>query len=199
MKLYHFPPAPNPAKVIFYVKEKDIADVELVMVNFLNGEQRSPEHLARSPRGTVPVLELDDGTILTESLPIMEYLEELYPEPVMIGSTPLERARVRARERYIELNITNRLVRLVHATDSPIGLPPNPGLAESERSNLPGSLAYVNELVGDGPFVMGSGPTIADCTLLAGFNFAKFGGLDILDEGYANLDRWFEMFALRHL
>lgn len=199
MKLYHFPPAPNPAKVIFYVKEKDIADVELVMVNFLNGEQRSPEHLARSPRGTVPVLELDDGTILTESLPIMEYLEELYPEPVMIGSTPLERARVRARERYIELNITNRLVRLVHATNSPIGLPPNPGLAESERSNLPGSLAYVNELVGDGPFVMGSGPTIADCTLLAGFNFAKFGGLDILDEGYANLDRWFEMFALRHL
>ncbi len=199
MKLYHFPPAPNPAKVLFYVKEKDIADVELVMVNFLNGEQRSPEHLARSPRGTVPVLELDDGTILTESLPIMEYLEELYPEPVMIGSTPLERARVRARERYIELNITNRLVRLVHATDSPIGLPPNPGLAESERSNLPGSLAYVNELVGDGPFVMGSGPTIADCTLLAGFNFAKFGGLDILDEGYANLDRWFEMFALRHL
>ncbi len=199
MKLYHFPPAPNPAKVIFYVKEKDIADVELVMVNFLNGEQRSPEHLARSPRGTVPVLELDDGTILTESLPIMEYLEELYPEPVMIGSTPLERARVRARERYIELNITNRLVRLVHATNSPIGLPPNPGLAESERSNLPGSLAYVNELVGDGPFVMGSGPTIADCTLLAGLNFAKFGGLDILDEGYANLDRWFEMFALRHL
>ncbi len=199
MKLYHFPPAPNPAKVLFYVKEKGIADIELEMVNFLDGEQREPEHLARSPRGTVPVLELDDGTVLTESLPIIEYLEELYPEPVMIGSTPLERAQVRARERYIELNVTNRLVRLVHATNSPIGLPQNPGLAESERSNLPGSLTYVNELVGGGPFVMGAQPTIADCTLLAGYNFARFGGLEILDDGYPNLDRWFETFAMRHL
>ena len=93
----------------------------------------------------------------------------------------------------------SEIPRLVHATNSPIGLPPNPGIAASEQHNLPGSLAYVNGLVGNGPFVMGANPTIADCTLLAGYNFARFGGLDILDDGYANLDRWFEMFALRHL
>ena len=153
MKLYHFPIAPNPAKVLAYVREKglDELELELELVDFLKGEQNSPAHLARSPRGTVPVLELDDGTCLTESLPIMEYLEEAFPEPPMIGSSPVERAQVRARERYIELNITNRLVRLVHATNSPLGLPPNPGLAESERKNLPGSLAYVDELVADGP------------------------------------------------
>ncbi|MEM8496528.1 MAG: glutathione S-transferase family protein [Pseudomonadota bacterium] len=198
MKLYHFPPAPNPAKVLAYLREKGIAEVELVLVDFFKREQSAPEHLARSPRGTVPVLELDNGTCLTESLAIIEYLEELYPEPPMIGSTPLERAVVRARERYIELNITNRLVRLVHATNSPIGLPPNPGLAESERNNLPGSLAYLDEQVGPGPFVMGVSPMITDCTLLAGFNFANFGGLEI-HRGYANLDRWFEAFAVRHL
>ncbi len=198
MKLYHFPPAPNPAKVLSYLREKGIDDVELVLVDFFKGEQSSPAHRARSPRGTVPVLELDDGTCLTESLAIIEYLEELYPDPPMIGTTPLERARVRARERYIELNVTNRLVRLVHATDSPLGLPANPGLAESERNNLPGALSYVDELMGDGPFVMGERPTIADCTLLAGFNFANFGGLDI-HRGYPHLDAWFETFALRHL
>ncbi|MEM7097531.1 MAG: glutathione S-transferase family protein [Pseudomonadota bacterium] len=198
MKFYYFPPAPNPAKVLFYLKEKGISDLEMELVDFLQGDQKKPQFLAISPRGTLPVLELDDGTILTESLAMVEYLEELYPEPTMIGATALERARVRARERYIELNITNRLVRLVHATNSPIGLPANEGIARSERTNLPGSLEYVDQLVGAGPFVMGSHSTIADCTLLAGFNFANFGGLDI-HRGYANLDAWFEHFALRHL
>ena len=198
MKLYHFPVAPNPAKVLAFVREKGLDDLSLELVDFLQGEQNSPEHLARSPRGTVPVLELDDGTFLTESLPIMEYLEEVCPEPPLIGTSPVERAQVRARERYIELNITNRLVRLVHASNSPLGLPPNPALAENERKYLPDTLEYMDGLVGAGPFVMGERPTIADCTLLAGFNFANFGGLEI-HKGYANLDRWFEMFALRHL
>ena len=198
MKLYHFPPAPNAAKVLSYLREKAIDDVQLELVDFFQSEQSSPAHRARSPRGTVPVLELDDGTFLTESLAIIEYLEELYPDQPMIGTSALERARVRSRERYIELNVTNRLVRLVHATNSPIGLPANPGLAQSERNNLPGSLAYVDELVGAGPFVMGERVTIADCTLLAGFNFANFGGLEI-HRDYANLDAWFEAFALRHL
>ncbi len=198
MKLYHFPPAPNPAKVLSYLREKGINDIQLELVDFFKGEQSGPAHLARSPRGTVPVLELDDGAFLTESLAIIEYLEERYPDPPMIGATPLERAQVRSRERYIELNVTNRLVRLVHATNSPIGLPANPGLAQSERANLPGALTYVDELVGGGPFVMGERPTIADCTLLAGFNFANFGGLEI-HRGYPNLEAWFERFALRHL
>ena len=198
MKLFYFPPAPNPGKVLFYVKEKGITDLDLVLVDFLKGEQRDPEFLARSPRGTLPILELDDGQVLTESLAIIEYLEECYPEPSLIGSSAIARAQVRSRERYIELNITNRLVRLVHATNSPIGLPPNEGVAKSERTNLPGSLSYVDELVGEGPFVMGEQPSIADCTLLAGFNFANFGGLDI-HHGYENLDAWFERFALRHL
>ena len=61
MKLYHFPAAPNPARVLFYLKEKQITDVELVLVDFFQGQQNSAEHLARSPQGTVPVLELDDG------------------------------------------------------------------------------------------------------------------------------------------
>ena len=96
------------------------------------------------------------------------------------------------------MNITNRLVRLVHATNSPLGLPPNEGIEASERKNLPDALAYMDDLVGDGPFVMGQKPSIADCTLLAGFNFANFGKLDI-HRDYSNLDRWFEMFALRQL
>jgi len=201
MKLYHFPPAPNAAKVLFYLREKGISDIELLTVNFLEGEHRSATHLVRSPRGTVPVLELDDGTYLRESLPIMEYLEECYTGaefPCLIGEDPTRRAQVRSMERYIELNVFARWVRLVHATNSPIGLPAKPALADNEREQVKGPLAYVNELIGEGPFVVGKVPSIADCTLLAGINFMRFGGLSI-DPDMQNVHAWYERFALRHL
>ena len=97
MKLYDFPFAPNPRKVRIYLAEKGLS-VPLVPVNLVKGEQHAPEFLAKNPLGALPVLELDDGTILTESLAIIHYFEELHPEPAMIGTTPLERARVRRLE-----------------------------------------------------------------------------------------------------
>ena len=134
MKLYTFAVAPNPARVHFFLNEKvkgsEVAiDVQEVTVNFLTGEQKQPEFLAKNPAGTLPVLELDNGTCLLESLPIMEYLEELYPVPSLIGRSPLERARIRGVERNIEINILLRVIRAVHATRSPLGLPANPALA----------------------------------------------------------------------
>ena len=88
MKIYYFPIAPNPTRVMVYLREKNIALHE-VFVDLRKGEQLSPEHLARNPAGALPVLELDSGEYITESLPIMEYLEELHPDPVMIGREPL--------------------------------------------------------------------------------------------------------------
>jgi glutathione S-transferase len=207
MKLYTFPPAPNPAKVSFYLKEKQLEkqglELEIVMVDFRSGEQNSAEHLARNPVGSVPVLELDDGTFLTESLAIIEYLEELYPDPPMIGSDPLSRARTRTVERDIEFNLLLRIVRIVHATNSPTGQPPNPAIAEAERLRLPAAFTRINDRLERGPFVMGQAPSIADCTLLAAVNFARaFGagaGLGDSVTGYPHLGRWFDDYALRHL
>ena len=198
MRLYHFPPAPNPSRVLFYLREKGIEDIELVLVDFFKKEQNSPEHLARSPRGVVPVLELDDGTCLSESVAIIEYLEECYPQPPMLGSTAVERAQVRASERWIELNVLLPVVRIVHASKSPLGLPANPALVEYERPKLKERLAYLDDLVGGNTFVLGDAPTIADCSLLAAFNFSRLAGTDDL-HGWPNLNRWFESYALRHL
>ena len=197
MKLYSFPVAPNPARVEFYLAEKGIA-LEKVVVNLADGEQQSPEHLARNPKGVLPVLELDDGRYLTESLAIIEYLEELHPEPPMIGSTPEERAFTRAYERFIELNILARIARYVHATKSPLGLPPNPALAENEMKFLAPNLVALNSQLEGKQFVMGDRVSIADCTLLAGINFGRFGGWDIPAE-HVHTKSWFENFALRHL
>lgn len=194
MKLYFFPIAPNPTKVRLYVAEKAAAGTEIelteVLVNLPKGEQRAPEHVARNPFGRLPVLELDDGTCLIESLPIIEYLEELHPDPPLIGSDPLERARVRELERIAELGVLWPVARIIHATNSPLGFPPVPEVAAQFRRILPEALAVLDARLADGrPFLAGDRPTIADCTLQASLQFARFGKLEI-DAAYENLTRW---------
>src|SRR5512144_2168168 len=115
MKLYDFPFAPNPRKLRVYLGEKGI-EIPRVVVNIVKGEQNTPAFRAKNPMGGVPVLELDDGSCLRESLAIIEYLEELHPEPPMIGTTPLERARVRALERTADLGVLIGVARVFHAT-----------------------------------------------------------------------------------
>jgi len=195
MKLYDFAFAPNPRKLRVYLAEKGLS-VPLVPVNLVKGEQRAPEFLAINPRGGLPVLELDDGTRLTESLAIIEYFEELHPAPPMIGTTPLERARVRAAERRCELGVLARVARLFHATRAVLpGARPDPAAADQARRELEPQLALLDAEVGAGPFVCGPRPTIADCTLFAAFEFARLGELP-LDLG-PHLEAWYARFRER--
>jgi glutathione S-transferase len=194
MKLYVFPVAPNPTRVRLYLAEKRAGgariDLEEVTVNLREGQQREPAHLARNPFGRLPVLELEDGSHLTESLAIIEYLEELHPDPPMIGITPLERARVRELERIAELGVAVNIARIVHATKSPLGLPAVPEIAEQARPALATALQVLDGKMRDGrPFVAGAKPTIADCMLAAGLQFARFGGVPI-DAHCEAIARW---------
>ncbi|MBW2282211.1 MAG: glutathione S-transferase family protein [Deltaproteobacteria bacterium] len=194
MKLYFFPVAPNPTRVRLCIAEKAEAgthiDLEEVMVNLPKGEQKSAEHQARNPLGRLPVLELDDGSFLTESLAIIEYLDELYPEPPLIGRDPLERARVREIERIAEMSVLRPIAIVIHATESPLGLPPVPEVAASFRQGLPESLAVLDERLADGrPFLAGDHPTIADCTLAAALQFGRFRKIEP-DPALEHLARW---------
>ena len=194
MKLYMFQVAPNPTKVRLYLAEKAEGgtkiDLEQVPLNLLKGEQRTPEQKRRNPFGKLPVLELDDGTCLTESLVIIDYLEDLHPAPAMIGTDPLERARVRELERIADLGVLLPIARIVHSTNSPLGLPPSPEVAAHFRGLLPDALRYLDEQLADGrPFVAGEHPTIADCTLAASLQFGRLGKVEI-DPAFANLARW---------
>jgi glutathione S-transferase len=201
MKLYFFPIAPNPTKVRLYLAEKREAGaripIEECLVNLIEGEQRSPEHLARNPLGKLPVLELDDGTFLTESLPIIELVEELYPEPPMIGSEPAERARERELERVADLGALIPIARIVHATNSPLGLEPNPGVETQAREALPRGLSVLDTALSDGrPFVVGERPTVADCSLAAGLQFARFRDVQLPD-GFEHVRAWDERYRQR--
>lgn len=201
MKLYIFPVAPNPTRIRLYLAEKRTAgaefDIEEVTVNLREQEQRSPEHRRRNPLAKLPVLETEDGAHLTESLAIIEYLEELIPEPPMIGTTPLARARTRELERIIEIGVLRPTAEIVHATASPLGLPPNPAVAKHFREWLPQNLAIVDERLRDGrPLLMGEWPSIADCTLAAALQFGRLGKVD-LDPAYEHIARWDAAFRER--
>lgn len=190
MKIYDFAIAPNPKKLRVYLAEKGIS-VPIEPVDITTGQNRTPEFLAKNPLGGLPVLELDDGTVLTESLAIIEYFEELHPEPPMIGSSPLERARVRALERIAELGVLQN-VGSVFQNTSPFfagRLKQSADAAENARNRLAANLKVLDERIGKQAFVAGSRPTIADCTLFAALEFADFGGVAI-DPALANLARW---------
>jgi glutathione S-transferase len=193
MKLYVFPVAPNPTKVRLYLAEKRAAGSTLelpeVTVDLRQGEQKRPEHLARNPFGKLPVLELDDGTPLLESLAIIEYLEELHPEPPLLGRTPLERARVRELERIADLGVLIPVGKIVHATNSPLGLPPAPEVAAHFRPVLADALRVLDARIDRRPFLSGERPTLADCTLAAALQFSRFGKVE-LDPAFRNLARW---------
>ena len=196
MKLYDFPFAPNPRKLRVYLAEKGI-EIPRVMVNIVKGEQHTPEFLEKNPTGGLPVLELDDGTCLRESLAIIEYLEELHPEPPMIGRTPLERARVRALERTVDLGVLMNVARVLHNTHAVLpGRVPNPELAAIARRDLEKPAHFLDAQLADGrAFVAGDRVTIADCTLFAAMEFARTGNLGI--EWPTQIARWYEHFRKR--
>jgi glutathione S-transferase len=197
MKLYDFVGAPNPKRVRVYLAEKGL-EVPTEQVNIVSGDNRKPEFLAKNPMGGLPVLQLDDGTYLSESLAIIEYLEDLNPTPPMIGTTPAERGRVRSLERIAELSVLGRVAQVFQNSHPFFAgrIKQSPDAAENGRNMLKGALRILDKMVGKGPFVAGARPTIADCTLYAAFDFAQFAGVPI-DPECDNLQKWYAGFKER--
>jgi glutathione S-transferase len=197
MKAYVFPVAPNPRKLIVYLREKNL-DVPLETVDIVSGKNRTAEFLKKNPLGGLPVLELDDGTCLTESLAIIEYLEELHPTPPMIGTSPLERARIHELERICEFGVLGAIATIFQNT-SPFfaqRVKQTAEAADNGRARLAAVAKIVDAKIDSRPFVAGERPTIADCTLFAAMTFAEFAGAAI-DPGLKNLARWYEAFKKR--
>ena len=194
VKLYCFPGAPNPDKLRLYLAEKLVggADITLdeIFVNLRSGEQYSPEHLSRNPFGKLPVLQLDDASCITESLAIIEYFEELHPEPSLIGRCAWERAKTRELERICDLRVLIPIGRIIHATRPSSGKAPAHEIARHAQAMLSTALRVLNDQLSDGrPFMTGATPSIADCTLAAALAFARCFKLKVIDD-YEHLHRW---------
>jgi len=197
MKIYDFGGAPNPKKLRVYLAEKGIK-VPMEQVDIISGQNRQPEFLKKNPMGGLPVLEMDDGSHLSESLAIIEYFEELHPEPPMIGKTPQERARTRALERIVELGVMNSVGTIFQNTHPFMAgrIKQSADAAETARQRLHATLKVLDDQMGSQPFLAGARPSIADCTLLAALDFAAFAGVE-LDPAFKNIARWQESFKER--
>ncbi len=196
MKILGFASAPNPIKLRLYCAEKDL-NIPFEHIDLTQGEQRKPAFLNKNPQGTVPILALDNGTYLTESLVIMEYLEELYPKPYMIGKTPLERAYTRQRERFIEWHILHQITQIFYHTHAFFSHQQQiPTIAALAKARLPAALEHLNQLLNKSGFVITNQPTIADCTLFAAFVHAQRVDIDLGAE-CKNIRHWHECFSQR--
>ncbi|MEM7539951.1 MAG: glutathione S-transferase family protein [Pseudomonadota bacterium] len=196
MKFYDFD-APNPQKVRIYAAEKGI-ELNCVPVAVLEGELHKPEMLAKNPLAQVPFLELDNGEIIRESLVIIEYLEALHPEPAMIGSTPIERARIQQLDRLAELGILMECANYVHHSHpffESLGPQSSEG-AEMARLMMNKKLTLMDSEIAGRSFVAGDQLSIADCTLFATVGFVRKYGPGV-PEGLKNLARWERDFSLR--
>lgn len=139
---------------------------ESVALDLRKGEQRSPGWRARNPQGLVPALELDDGTLLTQSLAILEWLEEIRPEPAFLPRDPVLRARIRAVALAVatdihpvqNLGVLKRIEALLDADAA----------RQWARDTLTPGLAAVEALVArnPGPYAFGESPTLADILIV---------------------------------
>ena len=196
MKIYDFPYAPNPRKARIYLSEKDI-DMDFVMVDIRQNEQRKDTFLAINPKGVLPVLELDDGRHITESLVIMEYLEELFPQPMMIGESPLERAQTRELERFIDTSIANPTNSIFFNTSEVFRHRLQvPELVEPAILSIERAFSLLDAMMAENLFVAGDFPSIADCTLIAALEHGSSVGVHISDK-YKQLSLWYEFFRQR--
>ena len=170
MKLYSGLGQPNPRRVTIYLAEKGV-EIPIVTVDTAKREQRTPEFLRKNPLGKIPVLELDDGSFLPESAAIVEYLEDRFPAPPMIGVTPEARAQTRATERMIGdlfAFMGNVLLNShPYALQRRPGMVQYPDVAKALQPQIDLLLGGLEARVADGPYFGGARPNIADCSLFA--------------------------------
>jgi glutathione S-transferase len=189
-----------PRRVTIYMAEKGLS-CDIVTIDMRAGEGRAPEFLKKNPTGAVPVLEVSDGVFLPESGAIVEYLEELHPDPPMIGTSPLERAQVRATDRMVTDFILRNGLIMVH-TDPEVpkrrpGFVQYPEVATAVRELRDNILAALEVRIGDREFLAGDRPTIADCSFFAAVDTSQRLSKYEIPAKYPRLTRWFEAFRRR--
>jgi glutathione S-transferase len=205
MKFYDCATAPSPRRVRIFAAEKGIA-LEILQVDLRNGEQFTPAFRAINPDCTVPALALDDGTVIADAIAICGYLEELHPEPALIGRTPLERAIVTALNRQIERDgffaamdaLRNAAKGLKgRALPGPHDYEQIPELAERGRARLGHFYKAMNARLADRAFVAGERYTIADISTMVLTDMATGMVKLAIPDDCPHMRRWYAAVAAR--
>ncbi|AZN99844.1 glutathione S-transferase [Mesorhizobium sp. M9A.F.Ca.ET.002.03.1.2] len=198
MKLFDGGRAPNPRRVRVFLAEKGI-EVPLVPIDMgALGHKQEPVS-SRNPLQRLPVLELDDGTVITESVAICRYFEELHPEPALFGRGALGKALVEMWQRRMELNLLGCVAaafRHIHPAMREWEVPQIPEWGEANKPKAVGFLKLLDEELADREFVAGDAYSIADITGLIAIDFMKPARIKV-PEDCANVLRWHQAISSR--
>ncbi len=205
MKLYDCKMAPNPRRVRIFLAEKGVT-IPTVEVSIIDGENLKPEYLRVNPRGLLPVLELDDGTRLDETVAICRYIEELHPEPSLMGVKPLEKAIIESWQRHMEfdgLTAVSEVLRNSFPAFSSRGLPgvtqpvpAIPALVERGTASVKRFHERLEQRLGATEFIAGERFSIADITALCVVDVAGRIKMSIPEEN-KNSQRWYAAVSSR--
>jgi len=191
MKLYDADWAPNPRRVRIFLHEKQFV-IERVAVDLKAGAHLLPGFAAINPLQRVPVLELDDGTRISESVAICRYIEEIRPEPPLFGKDAKERALVEMWNRRVEFGLmlpVGFAFRHIHPGMAAVEVPQVREWGEANKSKALSFLYFIDQQLAGQPFVAGATYSIADITLLVAFDFMRVARL-ACPEDCQHLHRW---------
>ncbi|MGX9118560.1 glutathione S-transferase [Mesorhizobium sp. BHbsci] len=198
MKLFDGGRAPNPRRVRVFLAEKGL-EVPLVPVDMGALEHRKQPVSSRNPLQRLPVLELDDGTVITESVAICRYFEELHPEPALFGRGALGKALVEMWQRRMELNLLSCVAaafRHIHPAMREWEVPQIPEWGEANKPKAVEFLRLLDGELAQREFVAGDAYSIADITGLIAIDFMKPARIKV-PEDCGNVLRWHQAISSR--
>ena len=198
MKLYDAGRAPNPRRVRVFLAEKGVT-VPIVSIDLARLEHKAPAYVAVNPLQRTPALELDDGTVISESIAICRYFEELHAEPPLFGTGVLERARVEMWQRRLEFGLLGTVAavfRHLHPAMAEMEVPQVAAWGETNKPRVIEFLRFLDGELADRRFIAGDRFSIADITGLVGLDFMKPAKLSLPDV-LANVRRWQAVLAAR--
>src|ERR1700735_4126053 len=198
MKLYNSNLAPSPRRVRIFLAEKGVS-IPYVEIDLAKLEHRTPEFSALNPFETIPILELDDGTRIAETIAICRYIEALWPELNLFGVSALEQATIKMWQRQLEWRLLfpiAQVVRHSHPKMAEMEKPQVPDWAAVNRPKALHAISIVDEAWRDRPFIAGDRFTVSYITGLVALDFAKSARITISPE-LVHLNRWRESLKAR--
>ncbi|PCI80261.1 MAG: glutathione S-transferase [SAR86 cluster bacterium] len=198
MKLYDLPASPNARRVRIFLAEKGL-DVPMVPVNMMTGENQTDDYLAKNSLGRMPLLELEDGSCIAESMAICRYLEEMHPSPSLMGNGALESATIEMWQRRMEFEFILPIISIFRHTadmwkDRFVQIPE---VAEQERIAVKARMEWLDKELNGKQFIAGGDYSVADITAQCAFVMAKAAlGIRIPEE-LKNLSGWWARVSTR--
>lgn len=185
---------PNPRMVRMFLLEKKL-EIPFEEIDLLSAENRGEAYTRKNPAGQIPALELDDGTVIGETISICEYLDEIHPEPSLVGSTPLERAQTSMWVRRIELDVTEYMLAGFRYAEGLELFKDRmrclPEAAEGLKAKGRDSLVWLDGLLQGKTYLAGERLSIADLQLYCRLDFTASVGQP-MDPALKNLGAWFK-------